>query len=99
MTGLFYGGGASQLVAQIIGSGATTIATFIVAYVVMLAVKATGTLRVSAAGEIEGLDIHEHGAPAYPEYVLKGNDGTPKSLDAVPKGAFAGRASATAAGD
>ena len=29
------------------------------------AVKATKTLRVSAEGELEGIDIHEHGAGAY----------------------------------
>ena len=37
--------------------------------VLMYAVKATGTLRVSKDGELEGLDIHEHGGPAYPELV------------------------------
>jgi len=55
----------------------------------MYAVKLTGTLRVSAPGEIEGLDLHEHGAVAYPEYVMHGNDGTPKSLEdlrTVPSG-------------
>jgi Amt family ammonium transporter len=34
----------------------------------MYAVKATGTLRVSREGELEGLDLHEHGATAYPEF-------------------------------
>jgi hypothetical protein len=33
----------------------------------MYAVKLTGTLRVSAAGELDGLDLHEHGMLAYPE--------------------------------
>jgi len=33
----------------------------------MWLVKQTGTLRVSEAGELEGLDIHEHGGPAYPD--------------------------------
>jgi hypothetical protein len=46
----------------------------------MYLVNLTGTLRVSASGEVEGLDLHEHGAAAYPEYVVHGNDGTPKSL-------------------
>ncbi len=36
----------------------------------MYAVKATGTLRVSREGELEGLDLHEHGVVAYPEYAL-----------------------------
>jgi hypothetical protein len=34
----------------------------------MYAVKATGTLRVSREGELEGLDLHEHGMTAYPEF-------------------------------
>jgi hypothetical protein len=29
-----------------------------------------GRLRITAEGELEGLDLHEHGAPAYPEYVI-----------------------------
>jgi hypothetical protein len=45
----------------------------------MYAVKLTGTLRVSKEGEIEGLDIHEHGMFAYPEYVVHGFEPTPKS--------------------
>ena len=67
ISGLFYGGGFNQLVAQIIGSVSIGGATFIIAMILMKAVKATGTLRVSEEGETEGLDIHEHGAEAYPE--------------------------------
>src|SRR5499427_5755415 len=66
--GLFYGGGTAQLMSQLIGSGATTLSTLVVAFVLMYAVKATGTLRVSREGELEGLDIHEHGMFAYPEF-------------------------------
>jgi len=36
----------------------------------MYLVHLTGTLRVSKEGELEGLDLHEHGVPAYPEYVI-----------------------------
>lgn len=71
LTGLFYGGGLQVLTAQLIGSLIITSATFVVALGVMYAVKATGTLRVSREGELEGLDIHEHGIPAYPEYALQ----------------------------
>ena len=46
----------------------------------MYAVKATGTLRVSREGELEGLDLHEHGMLAYPEYVIHGFDPTPHSV-------------------
>ena len=70
LKGLFYGGGAKVLEAQIIGSVIVTAATLAVGLALMYAVKATGTLRVSRAGELEGLDIHEHGIPAYPEYML-----------------------------
>ena len=65
--GLFYGGGTDQLVAQLIGNAAIGGAVFVSAMVLMYAVKATGTLRISKAGELEGLDIHEHGGSAYPE--------------------------------
>jgi Amt family ammonium transporter len=63
--GLFWGGGTTQLVAQIKGSATITIATLAVGFALMYAVKLTRTLRVSAEGEMEGLDIHEHGGPAY----------------------------------
>jgi Amt family ammonium transporter len=67
--GLFYGGGVDQLVAQAIGSAAVTAAAFGTGMALMYLVKLTGTLRVSRQGEIEGLDLHEHGGPAYPELV------------------------------
>ena len=68
--GLFYGGGAAQLISQAIGSGAVVLATLAVSVVLMYGVKATGTLRVSREGELEGLDLHEHGMMAYPEFVI-----------------------------
>jgi Amt family ammonium transporter len=67
VTGLFYGGGTAQLIGQAIGSATITVATCVVGFALMYAVKATGTLRVSKDGELEGLDLHEHGGPAYPE--------------------------------
>jgi Amt family ammonium transporter len=70
LKGLLYGGGTQLLVAQAIGSLVITTATFGVAMAVMYAVHATGTLRVSREGELYGLDLHEHGINAYPEYVI-----------------------------
>ncbi|HVR03655.1 MAG TPA: ammonium transporter, partial [Polyangia bacterium] len=67
VTGLFYGGGTSQLVGQAIGSAAITVGTFVVAMTLMYATKLTVGLRVSKDGEEEGLDLHEHGGGAYPE--------------------------------
>jgi Amt family ammonium transporter len=75
--GLLYGGGTQQLMAQAIGSASVVLATLAASVVLMYAVKATGTLRVSREGELEGLDLHEHGMLAYPEYVIHGYDPTP----------------------
>ncbi|HSP55122.1 MAG TPA: hypothetical protein VLS25_05990, partial [Dehalococcoidia bacterium] len=62
-------------------------ATLAVALGLMYAVKLTRTLRVSHEGELEGLDIHEHGVAAYPEFVvnrgLSPYGGLPASLTSV----------------
>jgi Amt family ammonium transporter len=79
--GLFYGGGTDQLIAQIIGSAAIGGAALIIGLIVMYAVKATGTLRISEEGELEGIDKHEHGAPAFhPEPAFVGS--MPSSMSA-----------------
>jgi len=70
LAGLFYGGGTTVLMAQFIGSAIVTVATFGSAYLVMWIVNSMGLLRVSAEGERYGLDLHEHGISAYPEYVI-----------------------------
>jgi len=70
LTGLFYGGGMTLLKAQFIGSATITLATFGVSLALMYAVNAMGLLRVSREGELHGLDLHEHGISAYPEYVI-----------------------------
>jgi Amt family ammonium transporter len=79
VTGLFYGGGGDQLLAQVKGSAVCTLVALVAGLVLMYAVKATRTLRISEAGELEGIDIHEHGGPAYhPEFAYMGG-GTPTS--------------------
>jgi Amt family ammonium transporter len=69
VTGLFYGGGVEQLWIQFYGTVSVALATLIASMGLMYGVKATGALRVSRAGELEGLDVHEHGVAAYPEFV------------------------------
>ena len=71
LTGLFYGGGTTVLAAQAIGSTIITAATFGIGLALMYAVKAMGLLRVSREGELQGIDNHEHGIGAYPEYIIK----------------------------
>lgn len=58
------------LIAQAIGSLIITCATFASAMLVMYLVNKVGLLRVSAEGENYGLDLHEHGISAYPEYMI-----------------------------
>ena len=70
LTGLFYGGGFKVLIAQAIGSGVVTVATLAVSFAVMYALDAKGLLRLSEDGEHDGMDLHEHGISAYPEYVI-----------------------------
>jgi Amt family ammonium transporter len=69
LTGLFYGGGFKVLEAQCIGSFIVCAATFATAMAMFSALKAVSLLRVSAEGELEGLDVDQHGNSAYPEYV------------------------------
>jgi Amt family ammonium transporter len=80
LKGLLYGGGTQLLLAQAIGSVIITTTTFVVAYAVMRLVNASGTLRVSREGELYGLDLHEHGISAYPEYVIS-SAGTPLGME------------------
>jgi len=84
ISGLFYGGGVNQLGIQLLGSAATVIATLLISVILMYAVKATGTLRVSAEGETQGLDIHEHGMPAYPEFVISSRFNQPSLMSRTP---------------
>ena len=71
VTGLFYGGGASQLVAQFIGVGTLIGFVFGLSYVANTVIDLLVGQRSSAADELEGLDIPEMGALCYPEFVLK----------------------------
>ncbi len=63
--GLFYGGGANQLVSQIIGVVSVGIFVAIASGLLFFVLKSTIGLRVSAEEEMEGLDVHEHGIPGY----------------------------------
>ena len=61
--------------------------TFAVAMGVMYVVNALKLLRVSPEGEAHGLDLHEHGISAYPEYMITSSgrpSGAIASVDPVP---------------
>jgi len=70
LTGWFYGGGPQVFLAQCIGSFTVCAATFTVAMIIFLVLNAFKRLRLSREGELEGMDLHEHGISAYPEYVI-----------------------------
>jgi Amt family ammonium transporter len=66
--GLLYGGGTAQLRAQAIGSLTCVVVVGGFALLMMFAIrsiKGSWNLRLNREGELEGLDIHEHGTPAY----------------------------------
>ncbi len=69
VTGLFYGD-ASQLVAQLIGVSTLIGVVFSASLVLYLVVDLFVGQRTSAKSELEGLDLPEMGALAYPEFEL-----------------------------
>jgi len=69
-TGLFYGGGFNQLGMQAIGVFAVAAWVILISFILLSILKKTIGLRVSEKEEIEGLDIHEHGNNAYPDFRL-----------------------------
>ncbi|MDO7785689.1 ammonium transporter [Desulforamulus aquiferis] len=63
--GLLYGGGLQLLGVQALGLLAVSIWAFSMSYLVFYLIKKTVGIRVSADEEMEGLDMVEHGIPAY----------------------------------
>jgi len=70
VTGLFYGD-AGQLVAQLLGVATLLGFVFTLSFAFNLLVDWFAGQRVSARSELEGLDIPEMGAVAYPDFVIK----------------------------
>lgn len=69
VTGLFYGGGAGQLLAQLIGVVTVVTWSFGLGYLFFKLMDRTVGIRVSPEEELQGLDVLEHGSPAYPEFI------------------------------
>ncbi|MGE3792906.1 MAG: ammonium transporter [Dehalococcoidia bacterium] len=66
--GVLLGGGSDLIVTQLIGIAAVAGWTIVLSGIVFLGIKFTIGLRVSEAEEEAGLDVHEHGMEAYPEF-------------------------------
>ncbi|SHF10002.1 ammonium transporter (TC 1.A.11) [Alkalibacter saccharofermentans DSM 14828] len=69
--GLFYGGGASLLLTQLIGVLAVAAWTMTTAFILFKSIDKLVGLRVSREEELEGLDITEHGMESYADFQLK----------------------------
>ncbi len=65
VNGLFFGGGISLFLNQLIGMLSVFAWTFATAMILFLAIKYTVGLRVSRQEELMGLDIEEHGMESY----------------------------------
>lgn len=68
VTGLFYGGGFGQLIAQIIGAAAAASWAFGAGFLMFKAMDKIFGIRVSPEEELQGLDVLEHGTSAYPNF-------------------------------
>ena len=66
--GLFYGGGYGQLIAQFIGAAVCVTWAFSLGFIAFKLMDKCFGIRVSPEEEIKGLDIPEHGTPAYPNF-------------------------------
>jgi Amt family ammonium transporter len=64
-TGLFYGGGVSQLVVQVLVALSAILWSAVMTFVVASIVKLVVGLRVEEEHEVEGIDFVEHGESAY----------------------------------
>jgi Amt family ammonium transporter len=60
--------GVDQFIYQLTGVGAAGIFCCITAFIIIFTLKKTMGIRVSKEEEVEGLDIHEHGMDAYPDF-------------------------------
>lgn len=65
VTGLFYGGGVSQLLAQVIEAASIGVMAFGISFAVFTVLKRVGVLRSRAEDEVAGLDLPEMGVQGY----------------------------------
>ena len=63
--------GFDQFLVQVAGVGAAATFCTVTAFAILYTLKKTIGLRVSEQEELEGLDIHEHGMDAYPDFRMK----------------------------
>ncbi|MDR8389660.1 ammonium transporter [Aliifodinibius sp. S!AR15-10] len=67
-SGLFFGGSATQLLVQVLGTIVVFAWTVVTAFLVFKTIEVFHGLRVSPEEELNGLDKYEHGMRAYPDF-------------------------------
>ena len=78
--GIFFGGGFTQLLHQIVGVLTVGGMTVLLSTIFWLALKATLGIRVTPEEELEGLDIGEHGMEAYSGFLKETGAGGVHSM-------------------
>ncbi len=73
--GLLFGGGAGQLVTQLIGVAAVIVWMGGTSVVLFMIIKALGVLRIPDKGSVIGIDAYEHGASVWPDVLPLPGDG------------------------
>jgi Amt family ammonium transporter len=61
---------AAQFISQLIGVACYAIFCIATSFIIIFSLKKTIGIRVSEKEELEGLDMHEHGMDAYPDFRL-----------------------------
>ncbi|WP_159950279.1 ammonium transporter [Polaribacter septentrionalilitoris] len=62
--------GVDQFISQLIGVGSYAMFCLTTSFIIIYTLKKTMGIRVSEREELEGLDSHEHGMDAYPDFRL-----------------------------
>jgi Amt family ammonium transporter len=62
--------GGAQLLSQLIGVASYAVICIVSSFLIIFIMKKTVGIRVSEREELEGLDAHEHGMDAYPDFRL-----------------------------
>ncbi len=68
VNGLLFGGGSGLLLSQFLGVISVFLWSFFLSLLMFITLKNTIGIRVSRDEEIQGLDLAEHGAEAYPDF-------------------------------
>lgn len=63
--------GMDQLISQLIGIGSVAVFCLVSSWIIFFTLKKTVGIRVHEIEETEGLDLHEHGMSAYPDFSTK----------------------------